>query len=151
MRKAPSEQAPADLAKATVAAIANQVYTGSALTPAVTVTADGKTLIYAKISENIYEVPDGTEVISNGALDAVSGTICIPASVTKIEEVYGLGRKKIVIRTPKGSYAEQYAKEHGIRAELTVDGVVVEEWDPPTPNETSGWYSFDMDSDDCPF
>ena len=114
-------------------------------------TADGKTLIYAKISENIYEVPDGTEVISNGALDAVSGTICIPASVTKIEEVYGLGRKKIVIRTPKGSYAEQYAKEHGIRAELTVDGVVVEEWDPPTPNETSGWYSFDMDSDDCPF
>jgi hypothetical protein len=36
---------PIDLAKATVAAIANQVYTGSALTPAVTVTADGKTLV----------------------------------------------------------------------------------------------------------
>ena len=37
--------APIDLAKATVAAIANQVYTGSALTPDVTVTADGKTLV----------------------------------------------------------------------------------------------------------
>ena len=36
---------PVDLAKATVATIANQVYTGSALTPAVTVTVDGKTLV----------------------------------------------------------------------------------------------------------
>ena len=41
----PEKKDPVDLAKATVAAIANQVYTGSALTPAVTVTADGKTLV----------------------------------------------------------------------------------------------------------
>ena len=76
-------------------------------------------------------MPDGVEIISKGALAAVSGTVCIPASVTKIEYEYGLGREITTIRTPKGSYAEQYAKEHRIRAELTVDGEVVEEWEPP--------------------
>jgi hypothetical protein len=106
---------------------------------------DGKVLVYAKKSENVCEVPDGTEIIAKGALDAVSGTICIPASVTKIEEVYGLGRKNIVIRTPKGSYAEQYAKEHAIHAELTVGGEVVEEWEPPKPE-----YSF-TSTDNLPF
>ena len=59
--------------------------------------------------------------------------------------MYGLGRKKIVIRTPKGSYAEQYAQEHKMRIELTVDGVVVEEWEPPKPQ-----FSF-TPTDDTPW
>jgi hypothetical protein len=108
-------------------------------------TADGKILVYAKVSEDGYRVTDGVEIISKGALAAVSGTVCIPASVTKIEYEYGLGYKITAIRTPKGSYAEQYAKEHDIRAELTVDGVVVEEWDPPKPQ-----FSF-TPTDDTPW
>lgn len=63
----------------------------------------------------------------------------------KIGEMYyyGLGLE--------GSYAEQYAKGKNISIEFTDGEVVIDKWDPPTPNETSGWYSFDMDSDDCPF
>ena len=105
-------------------------------------TADEKTLVYAKVSEDGYRVPDGVEIFSKGALAAVSGTVCIPASVTKIENEYGLGREITTIRTPKGSYAEQYAKDHNIRAELTVGGEVVEKWDPPKPE-----YSFTPTND----
>lgn len=108
-------------------------------------TADGKILVYAKVSEDGYRVPDDVEIIAKGALAAVSGTVCIPASVTKIENEYGLGDKITAIRTPKGSYAEQYAKEHAIHAELTVGGEVVEEWDPPKPE-----YSF-TPTDDLPW
>ena len=108
-------------------------------------TADGKTLVYAKVSEDGYIVPDNTEIISKGSLAAVSGTVCIPASITKIEDEYGLGREITAIRTPKGSYAEQYAKWHRIRAELTMGGEVVEEWEPPKPQ-----YSF-TPADDLPW
>jgi hypothetical protein len=108
-------------------------------------TADEKTLVYVKISKDGYKVPDGTEIIAKGSLSDVSGTVCIPASVTKIEYEYGLGREITAIRTPKGSYAEQYAKEHRIRAELTVGGEVVEEWEPPKPQ-----FSF-TPTDDTPW
>jgi hypothetical protein len=108
-------------------------------------TADEKTLVYVKISKDGYKVPDGTEIIAKGSLPDVSGTVCIPASVTKIENEYGLGHKITAIRTPKGSYAEQYAKEHNMRVELTVDGVVVEEWEPPKPQ-----FSF-TPTDDTPW
>ena len=108
-------------------------------------TADEKTLVYVKISNDGYKVPDGTETIAKDSLSDVSGTVCIPASVTKIENEYGLGHKIIAIRAPKGSYAEQYAKEYDIRAELTVDGVVIEEWDTPKPQ-----YSF-TSTDDTPW
>ena len=108
-------------------------------------TADGKTLVYAKISEDGYKVPDGTEILSRSSLANVSGTVFIPASVMKIENEYGLGHKITAIRTPKGSYAEQYAKEHRIRAELTVDGEVIEEWEPPKPQ-----FSF-TSTDDTPW
>jgi len=108
-------------------------------------TADGKILVYAKVSEDGYRVPDGVEIISKAALAAVSGTVCIPASVTKIENEYGLGHEIAAIRTPRGSYAEQYAKEHKMRIELTVDGEVVEEWEPPKLE-----YSFTV-GDDLPF
>ena len=77
-------------------------------------TADEKTLVYVKISKDGYKVPDGTEIIAEHSLSDVSGTVCIPASVTKIENEYGLGREITAIRTPKGSYAEQYAKEQNI-------------------------------------
>ena len=87
-------------------------------------TADGKILVYAKVSEDGYKVPDGTETIAKDSLSDVSVTVCIPASVTKIEDEYVLGREITAICTTKGSYAEQYAKEHNIRAELTAGGVV---------------------------
>ena len=102
-------------------------------------------LLAKDVSEDGYIVPNNTEIISKGSLAAVSGTVCIPASVTKIENEYGLGHKIIAIRAPKGSYAEQYAKEHRIRAELTVDGEVIEEWEPPKPE-----YSF-TSTDDTPW
>ena len=108
-------------------------------------TADEKTLVYVKISKDGYKVPDGTEIIAEHSLPDVSGTVCIPASVTKIEDEYGLGREITAIRTPKGSYAEQYAKKHHTRVELTVNGEVVEEWEPPkpqfsfTPTDDSPW------------
>ena len=108
-------------------------------------TADGKILVYAKVSEDGYKVPDGTETIAKDSLSAVSGTVCIPASVTKIEYEYGLVYKITAIRTPKGSYAEQYAKDHNIHAELTVDGEVIEEWEPPKPQ-----FSF-TPTDDTPW
>lgn len=108
-------------------------------------TADEKTLVYVKISKDGYKVPDGVEIISKGALSAVSGTVCIPASVTKIEDEYVLGREITAIRTPKGSYAEQYAKEHKMRIELTMGGEVVEEWEPPKPQ-----FSF-TSTNDLPF
>lgn len=87
-------------------------------------TADEKTLIHVKISNDGYKVPDGTETIAKDSLSDVSVTVCIPASVTKIEDEYVLGREITAICTTKGSYAEQYAKEHNIRAELTAGGVV---------------------------
>ena len=48
----------------------------------------------------------GKEIISKGALAAVSGTVCIPASVTKIENEYGLGVRLSLsahLRTPMPS------------------------------------------------
>ena len=108
-------------------------------------TADEKTLVCVKISKDGYKVPDGTEIIAKGSLSDVSGTVCIPASVTKIEDEYVLGHEITTIRTPKGSCAEQYAKEHRIRAELTAGGVVVEEWEPPKPQ-----FSF-TPTDDTPW
>jgi len=79
--------------------------------------ADGKTLVCAKISPEGYRVPEGTEVICHTALCPVHGTVWIPESVTKIEAVNGLGRHVTAIRTPKGSYAEQYAKKQHLPVE----------------------------------
>lgn len=80
--------------------------------------ADGKELVCARISQEGYRVPDGTETICDSALSQVHGTVFIPGSVTKIENAYGLGRHITGICTPKGSCAEQYAKKHRIPAEL---------------------------------
>ncbi len=107
-------------------------------------TADEKTLVYAKVYGDGYKVPDGTEIISKGALAAVRGTVYIPESVTKIEYEYGIPSID-AIRTAKGSYAEQYAKEHKIRAELIMGNEIVEVWEPQKPQ-----YLFAGD-DDLPF
>ena len=80
--------------------------------------ADGKNLVCAKISLEGYRVPGGTEVIGDKALCTVHGTVFIPESVSKIESENGLGRFVTAIRTTKGSYAEQYAKDHGIPVEF---------------------------------
>ena len=80
--------------------------------------ADGERLICAKISLDGFHVPAGTVVICQQALCSVHGTVCIPGSVTKIEDMCGLGRHVTAIRAPEGSYAEQYAKEHHIPLEL---------------------------------
>ena len=68
-------------------------------------TIDGKELVCAKISANGFVVPEGTEVIAEGALYDVSGSVTIPASVKKIEDVSGFGRNVKTMITPKGSYA----------------------------------------------
>lgn len=80
--------------------------------------ADEKALVCAKLSLDGYTVPDGTETICNMALCQVHGTVFIPGSVTSIENIFGLGRHITGIRTPKGSCAEQYAKEHHLPVEL---------------------------------
>ena len=45
------------------------------------------------MNEKIYNLIENED----GTLTAVSGTVCIPASVTKIENEYGLGHKIIAI------------------------------------------------------
>lgn len=108
-------------------------------------TADGKTLLYAKASEGSFTVPDGTEVMERYSMAAVAegSVVTIPASVREIKNVWFWNR---TIKTTAGSYAEQYAKEQNMRVELTVDGVVVEEWEPPKLQ-----FSFTPTDDDLPF
>lgn len=107
-------------------------------------TADGKTLLYAKASEGSFTVPDGTEVMERYSMEAVAegSVVTIPASVREITNVWFWN---CTIKTTAGSYAEQYAKEHNKRVEFTVDGVVVEEWEPPKPQ-----FSF-TPTDDTPW
>ena len=73
-------------------------------------------------------VPDGVTAIEDDALFVLDGiSVTIPSGVTSISECAFFDLSEVTIRTPKGSYAEKYAKDHNIHAELTVDGVVVEE------------------------
>lgn len=80
--------------------------------------ADGKELVCAKLSRWGYRIPDGTERICESALCQVHGQVFIPGSVTDIEDVWDLGLHITGICTPAGSYAETYAGEHSIPAEL---------------------------------
>ena len=75
---------------------------------------DGKVLVCAKVSPEGYHVPAGTEVIAKGALYNVHGVVHIPASVTKIEDSWGLGRQVTAIAALKDSFAETYAKKYTI-------------------------------------
>ena len=97
-------------------------------------TKDGKKLVYAKNSNEGYTIPEGTEVICDHALWGVKGTLCVPASVTKAEGFNPFGADIPTLRTPKGSYFEEYAKEYCYMQslELTVDGNVVETYTRPT-------------------
>ncbi len=65
-------------------------------------------------------IPDGTRTVAESALaSAVRETVQFPASVKKIEgnpEDWG---KPFVMIVPEGSYAETYAKEHGIEFRYT--------------------------------
>ena len=98
-------------------------------------TKDGKKLVHAKILDDFYAVPEGTEVLGEFAISNVKGTILIPESVINVEDVYFLScYDGIVIRTPRGSYMEQYIKEkmrHRVMLEITENGEVVETLEPP--------------------
>ena len=87
----------------------------------------------AKISKNGFVVPDGTERIAEGALYDVSGSVTIPASVKKIEDVSGFGRNVKKMITPKGSYAAWYVMNYKrmVPIEIVYDGEV----EPYEPNE----------------
>lgn len=62
-------------------------------------------------------LPDGVELIDFRAFcDCIMlKELHIPSSVTNIEDFVFTGCEKLVIYTPAGSYAEQYAKEHNIK------------------------------------
>ena len=96
-------------------------------------TIDGKELVRAKISKNGFVVPDGTERIAEGALYDVSGSVTIPASVKKIEDVSGFGRNVKKMITPKGSYAAWHVMNYKrmFPIEIVYDG----ETEPYDPNE----------------
>ena len=76
-------------------------------------------LTSAKIAQDVTEfvIPDGTTTIENWAFWYCTGltSITIPSSVTSIG--YGAfdGCPNLTIRTPKGSYAEWWAKDHRIK------------------------------------
>ena len=56
-------------------------------------------------------------VIEDGVLKNYTGPggdIVIPAGVTEIGELAFEGGSNLTLRTPAGSYAEQYAKKHNI-------------------------------------
>ena len=77
---------------------------------------DGKTLICAKVTSGVFTVPDGTEIIGKHSLIGIpiETMIVIPESVKEIQEFSIL----CSIRTTKGSYAEQYARERKINVEF---------------------------------
>lgn len=94
---------------------------------------DGKVLVCAKISEKGFVVPEGTETIAEGALNDVQGSVTIPASVKRIEDVHGFGRNVKTMITPKGSYAAWYVMNYKrmVPIEIVYDGEV----EPYEPNE----------------
>ncbi|MBO5715457.1 MAG: leucine-rich repeat protein [Clostridia bacterium] len=96
-------------------------------------TKDGKKLVHAKISEDFYTIPDRTEVLGVFALSDVKGTVLIPASITEVEEHFPVCYYGVVVRVPRGSYMEQYAKEkmRHVRLEIIENGEVVETLEPP--------------------
>lgn len=89
-------------------------------------TIDGKKLVRAKISEEGFVVPEGTETIAEGALNDVQGSVTIPASVKRIEDVYGFGINVKKMITPKGSYAAWHAIQYKSKfpIEIVYDGEV---------------------------
>ena len=97
---------------------------------------DGKVLVRAKISEDGFVVPEGTETICKGALFDVRGDVTIPASVTIIGEVHGFGPNVKKMITPKGSYAEWHVMHYKymFNIEIVYDGEV-EPWEPDMAKE----------------
>jgi hypothetical protein len=96
-------------------------------------TIDGKELVRAKISQEGFVVPDGTEIIGKGALEDVHGSVTIPASVKKIGDMFGFGRNVKKVITPKGSFAAWHVtnKRYYFNIEIVYDG----ETEPYDPNE----------------
>lgn len=92
---------------------------------------DGKRLVYAKISQDGYVIPDGTEVIGEGSLYDVQGEVTIPASVHKIEYANGFNQRIKSVITPKGSFAAWYLANvrYGFPVKIVYDGEV-EPWEP---------------------
>lgn len=78
------------------------------------VSADGKTLICAKVSQGDYQVPDGVVAIGKEALRSVKGRRIIPAGVTQIDGPPGIYYNSVV-RVVKGSYGERYMKNWCVR------------------------------------
>ena len=93
-------------------------------------TIDGKKLVCSKTSNDGYVVPDGTEIIGAKALKFVSGTIIIPASVKQIDDLYGLSRRGVRVRTAKGTFAEEFARNNNIRCELVLENGEIEIFEP---------------------
>ena len=89
-------------------------------------TIDGKVLVRAKVSQGDFKIADGTETIFTGALQDVSGRIYIPASVTSMGEFL---HRDNVIRTPKGSFADQLFKNKN-RCELILENGEIEVREP---------------------
>jgi hypothetical protein len=106
-------------------------------------TIGGKELVRAKISKDGFAVPEGTEVIAEGALNDVHGSVTIPASVKKIEDVYSFGQSIKKMITPKGSYAAWYVtnKMPSYPLEIVYDGAT-EPYEPNEQEEKEGPYEF---------
>jgi hypothetical protein len=93
-------------------------------------TIDGKKLVCSKTSNDGYVVPEGTEIIGAGALKFVNGTIIIPASVKQIDDLSGLSRREVRVRTAKGTFAEEFARNNNIKCELVLENGEIEIFEP---------------------
>lgn len=70
--------------------------------------ADGRTLVRAGTTADGFVVPQGVEVICDGAFQNVSGDITIPDSVKEIFGEERLGCEGVEIITPRASYADDF-------------------------------------------
>jgi len=84
-------------------------------------TRDGRTLhtYPAGKSGSIYAIPDSVTSIGDRAFQDCTGltSVTIPNSVTSIWWEAFRGCPELTIRAPKGSHAEQWAKDNGITVE----------------------------------
>jgi hypothetical protein len=93
-------------------------------------TIDGKKLVCSKTSNDGYVVPEGTEIIGVGALKFVKGSIEIPASVKQIDDLFGLSSRDVKVRTAKGTFAEEFARNKNIKCELVLENGEIEIFEP---------------------